>query len=105
MRSSIPTSSCMSISLPHFVTTSSRREFLARAGGGFGALALASLLSQGQSAAASMGGVNNPIAPKTPEYPAPAKSVIWCFIDGGPSHIDLFDPKPASRCRTRSSAR
>ena len=34
------------------------------------------------------------MAPKPPHFPAKAKSVIWCFIDGGPSHIDLFDPKP-----------
>ncbi len=85
----------MSTSEPHFVTTNSRREFLARAGAGFGSLALASLLSGERSAAAATQGFKNPIAPRTPEYPARAKSVIWCFIDGGPSHIDLFDPKPA----------
>ena len=43
--------------------------------------------------------------PKTPHFTPKAKSVIWLFMEGGPSHIDLFDPKPeldgspASRCR------
>jgi hypothetical protein len=79
---------------PHFTTASSRRDFLARAGAGFGALALASLLA-GEKAVAAPARFPNPIAPKPPQFPARAKSVIWCFIDGGPSHIDLFDPKPA----------
>src|SRR5262249_58188240 len=40
-------------------------------------------------------GVVNPNAPRTPHFTPKAKSVIWCFLDGGPSHVDLFDPKPA----------
>ena len=36
----------------------------------------------------------DPLAAKPPPLQATAKSVIWCFLDGGPSHIDLFDPKP-----------
>lgn len=75
----------------HFDVPTSRRDFLARVGGGFGALALLSLLNQDGLAAQA---VHNPNAPKTPHFPATAKSVIWCFLDGGPSHIDLFDPKP-----------
>jgi hypothetical protein len=43
------------------------------------------------SAAATL----NPLAPKRPHYPPKAKSVIWLFMEGGPSHVDLFDPKPA----------
>src|SRR5437870_3498454 len=65
-----------------------RREFLLRAGAGFGGLALAALASDANPQA---GGA------RTPHFAARAKNVIWCFMDGGPSHIDLFDPKPALR--------
>ena len=96
----------------HFESAQSRRDFLLRAGGGFGALALWSLMSQ-QSVAAETASSTaiNPLAAKTPPVEAKAKSVIWCFIDGGPSHIDLFDPKPSSanwpanRCPLASRAR
>jgi Protein of unknown function (DUF1501) len=81
---------------PHFESAQSRRDFLLRAGGGFGALALWSLMSrQAVSAEAVASIAVNPLAPKPPQLPAKAKSVIWCFLDGGPSHLDLFDPKPA----------
>src|SRR4051794_35076495 len=73
----------------------SRRDFLRRAGGGFGGLALASLLSRAQASPASV--PLNPLAPRPGHRPARIKSVIWCFLDGGPSHIDLFDPKPLLR--------
>jgi hypothetical protein len=84
------------ISLPvvHHEAPLSRRDFLARAGGGLGLLALYSLL-EGEAAAATPAG--NPLAPRPSHFPARAKSVIWCFLDGGPSHLDLFDPKPALR--------
>jgi hypothetical protein len=68
---------------PHRETPASRRDFLARAGGGLGLLALSSLAERDAQAAAVR-----------PHHRARAKSVIWCFLDGGPSHIDLFDPKP-----------
>ncbi|MEX2026021.1 MAG: DUF1501 domain-containing protein, partial [Pirellulaceae bacterium] len=80
--------------MPHFDQPTSRRDFLTRAGGGFGALALSSLLRRDLSAADTSADIGNPIAPRQPHFPATAKSVIWCFLDGGPSHIDLFDPKP-----------
>jgi hypothetical protein len=64
----------------------SRRDFLVRAGGGFGALAFAALKAHGAAA--------NPLAPRAPHFTARAKRVIFCFMDGGPSHLDLFDPKP-----------
>jgi len=68
----------------------SRRSFLR--GAGFGAIALASMLdSQGLLAAPSPA---DPLAPKPPHFPATAKSVIFLFMSGGPSHVDLFDPKP-----------
>ncbi len=62
-----------------------RREMLCKAGSGFGAVALSSLL-QGATA--------NPLAPKTPPGPAKAKAVIYLFMHGGASHVDTFDPKP-----------
>jgi hypothetical protein len=81
---------------PHILPVTSRREFLQRAGCGFGALAFSYLLGldglsvRANGAAASI----NPLAPKPPQFPAKAKSVIWLFMEGGPSHVDLFDPKP-----------
>jgi hypothetical protein len=65
----------------------SRREFLSKAGGGFGAAALAALMQQGSAAAASAGA-------KVPRHFGRAKSVIFCFMEGGPSHLDTFSPKP-----------
>src|SRR5260370_38820606 len=67
----------------------SRREALCRCANGFGALALSSLLA-GKSAAA----IVNPLAPRAPHFAPKAKSVIFLFMDGGPSQIDTFDPKP-----------
>jgi hypothetical protein len=80
--------------MPHVEHPTSRRDFLLRAGGGFGSLALAALLKRDIAAAEVAAASTNPIAPKAPHFPATAKNVIWCFLDGGPSHIDLFDPKP-----------
>src|SRR5262245_32612554 len=68
-----------------------RREFLARAGGGIGGLALALMLAD--EAAANPKSAD-PLAPKMPHYPAKAKRVISLFMFGGISHIDTFDPKP-----------
>jgi hypothetical protein len=71
----------------------SRREFLLRAGGGMGALALAALTggpARGHDAPAA-----NPLAPIAPHFAPRAKRVVWLFMDGGPSHLDLFDHKPA----------
>ncbi|MBI1247880.1 DUF1501 domain-containing protein [bacterium] len=74
---------------PHIEVPTSRREFLAKSGGGFGAMALAALLG-GDASAAPV----DPRAPKATQFPAKAKNVIFLFMEGGPSHIDLFDPKP-----------
>ncbi|HEX2747912.1 MAG TPA: DUF1501 domain-containing protein, partial [Verrucomicrobiales bacterium] len=71
--------------------TQSRRDFLRQAGGGFGALALAHLLGLERTHAADS---VNPGAARAAQFPAKAKSVIFLFMEGGPSHIDLFDPKP-----------
>src|ERR1051326_2249818 len=76
----------------------SRREFLSRCGCGFGALAFRHMRGlDGLLARASGPPIDplNPLAPRPPNLPARAKSVIWLFMEGGPSHLDLFDPKPA----------
>src|SRR3954462_5420893 len=75
----------------------SRRVSLTRRGGGFGSLALWSMLGRDLQARPIDSGANrvsNPLSAKSPQLAAKAKSVIWCFLDGGPSHLDLFDPKP-----------
>jgi len=70
----------------------SRRDFLRRAGCGFGLLALNSLLDHDGLLAASRPA--NPLAPKSPHFAPCARNVIFLFMSGGPSHVDLFDPKP-----------
>src|ERR1051326_360986 len=76
---------------PAFAT---RRDFLRRAGNGFGLLALTGLLGQEKLWAATTP-ATNPLAPKPPHFPAKAKSVIWLFMNGGPSQVDTWDYKPA----------
>jgi hypothetical protein len=73
-----------------------RREALTRSGMGFGALALGQLLASGQSAKAAQTAVDpiHPLAPRVAHFPAKAKHVIHLFMNGGPSHVDTFDPKP-----------
>lgn len=65
----------------------SRRELLAGTANGFGLLALAGLLGEAGAAAPQ------PAAPRT-HFAPKAKNVIFCFMDGGVSHVDTFDPKP-----------
>ena len=67
-----------------------RRDFLARCGMGMGAVGLAGLLP-----AAGATEATSPLAPKAPHFRARAKRVIHFFLNGGPSHVDTFDPKPA----------
>src|SRR6266545_3124087 len=76
----------------HVPLFSSRRDFLRLAGGGFGALALSALAAEAQGADAPRS--EDPLAPKEPQFAAKAKAVIFLFMEGGPSHVDLFDPKP-----------
>ena len=70
----------------------SRREFLWNTGSGLGALAFSSLLGESRAGAAPI--AVDPLAPKPPHFAPKVKSVIWVFMEGGPSHVDLFDPKP-----------
>ncbi len=79
---------------PHIIPVSSRREFLYKAGCGFGALAFSYLLGMDGIARGESSAVLDPFAPKKPHFAPKAKSVIWLFMEGGPSHLDLFDPKP-----------
>lgn len=72
-----------------------RRAFLQHAGGGLGAIALASLLhTDGLLHAADHAGPPRPLAPQPSHRAARARRVIYLFMHGGPSHVDLFDPKP-----------
>ncbi|MHB8523095.1 MAG: DUF1501 domain-containing protein [Limisphaerales bacterium] len=75
-----------------------RRQFLGRCGMGLGALSVASIMEtaglltpSAQASAADL----SPLGPKTPPFPAKAKRVIHLFMNGGPSHVDTFDYKPA----------
>jgi hypothetical protein len=79
-------------------TTSSllgRRDWLRHVGGGLGSVALTSLLARDGLLYAEPTAVSNPLAPRPPHFPARAKAIIYLFMHGGPSHVDIFDPKPA----------
>ncbi|MEX2212775.1 MAG: DUF1501 domain-containing protein [Phycisphaeraceae bacterium] len=80
-------------------TQGSRRDFLRRCGMGMGMLGLSSVLSQNgllvpQQALGAIA-PTNPLLPKPPHFAPKAKRVIHLFMNGGPSHIDTFDPKPS----------
>src|SRR5437588_124711 len=90
------------VMVPHHAIPLSRRDWLQRAGGGFGALALLDLItSEATAEAEAKARAGSPTTPGLKDSslvwkrPATAKSVIFLFMEGGPSHIDLFDPKPA----------
>ena len=68
-----------------------RRDFLYGMGSSLGSIALAGLLPQELAAASSAG----PLSVKKPHFPQKAKNCIFLMMEGGPSHIDTFDPKPA----------
>jgi hypothetical protein len=74
----------------------SRRELLSRMGNGFAALGLMGVLDESAFAnSVPQGAVRlNPLAPKAPMFAAKAKRVIFLFMNGGPSQVDTFDPKP-----------
>jgi hypothetical protein len=71
----------------------SRRELLCRAGMGMGAVAMSNLV--GSAMAGDDKASLNPLMPRRPHFAAKAKRVIHIFLNGGPSHVDTFDPKPA----------
>ena len=75
--------------VPHFEQPVSRRDLLSRAGAGFGSLALAGMLAE----SAQVQAAESVSAPKKPHLFPRAKSVIFLFMEGGPSQMDTFDPK------------
>src|SRR5205807_1750567 len=68
-------------------------DFLRQAGCGLGTIALASLLAE-EGRTADSAPEMNPFGPKRPHFPAKAKNVIFLYMEGAPSQLDLFDPKP-----------
>jgi hypothetical protein len=80
--------------LHDFPTPLTRRDLLRRAGAGFGMLGLAGALDAAGLLAAETPVAHTPGSPK-PHFPPKAKRVIALFMNGGPSHVDTFDPKPA----------
>ncbi len=83
---------------PHLIASAhrgfaTRRDFLSRTGSGFGALALAALL-EGEARGDSNRLPVNPLASRPGHFPGKAKSVIWLFLNGGPSQVDTWDYKP-----------
>ena len=72
--------------------TFTRRESLHRMGTGMGVLGLAGILADEGVLASSSG---TPLAPKQPHFAPRAKHIIHLFMNGGPSQVDTFDPKPA----------
>ncbi len=84
----------------HLPGAFTRRDLLFRAGSGLGGLALSCMLAQERASADSRvpspgRRFPNPLAPRIPHFPPKAKSVIFLFMVGGPSHMETFDPKPA----------
>src|SRR4051794_34134947 len=69
-----------------------RRAFLRQAGCGFASVALAAMWAEGSNAANET--IADPLAPKRPHHQPRAKNVIFLYMDGGPSQVDTFDPKP-----------
>src|ERR1700693_1361886 len=81
------------MNLDQYRRIQSRRNFFRSCAGGIGTIALANLLgSDGYGATASLD--TNPLAPRPPMFAPKAKNVIFLFMEGGPSQLDLFDPKP-----------
>src|SRR5215472_16476921 len=74
-----------------FVT---RRQFLQRAGMGFGALSLATLLGEELLGGTAGAEANANLLPRAPHFPAKAKQVVHIFAQGAPSHVNTWDPKP-----------
>ncbi len=78
----------------HFTQALSRRAMLQASAGGFGQLALAMLAARSGAADALAGSSSSPLPARSPHFVPRAKRVIFLFMWGGPSHVDLFDPKP-----------
>src|SRR6266850_8092810 len=72
-----------------------RRWFFRQCGVGLGSIALASLLDAEHALGAAKTSVTNPLSPRSPHFPPKARRVIYLFMAGAPSQLDLFDYKPA----------
>src|ERR1700756_4487845 len=72
-----------------------RRWFFRQCGVGLGSIALASLLGADRTSGAAISATANPLAPKSPHFKPKARRVIYLFMGGAPSQLDLFDYKPA----------
>ena len=81
-----------------------RREFLKRTGNGFGLLGLPSLLERGGRAGRRRAAGIRSLAAKAGHFPAKAKRCIFLFMTGGPSQMDMFDPKPLLNTARRPAA-
>src|SRR5438552_16038665 len=80
---------------PNFVT---RRWFFHQCGVGLGSMALASLLGADQAlGGAARPAAVNPLAPRRPQFAGKARRIIYLFMGGAPSQLDLFDYKPSLR--------
>ncbi len=71
-----------------------RRHFFGRCALGLGNLALASMLTEGQASPTAVPTADEPLKPRSGHHPARAKSIIYLFMAGGPSQLELFDAKP-----------
>ncbi len=80
--------------LETFTVSQTRRDFLSRCAGGIGTVALAHLMALEGRTASSRLTPTNPLAPKSPHFAPTAKNMIFLFMAGAPSQLDLFDPKP-----------
>ena len=76
--------------IPNFKNPISRRKFLTRSGMGMAGVGFPSLLAQGATPLDS----SKPLAPKPPHFAPKARHIFHIFMNGGPSHVDTFDPKP-----------
>ena len=80
--------------LLQFKHIQTRRDFFKWCAGGIGTIALHNLLELEGRAGTGLPAVN-PLTPKAPNFTPKAKNVIFLFMEGAPSHLDLYDPKPA----------
>src|SRR5437660_11522245 len=82
------------MNLFHEYLLQSRRDFLTSTASGIGMLALASLLKHDGLLAAESSAASNPLTPRAPHFAPKAKNCICIYLEGAPSQLDLFDPKP-----------
>jgi hypothetical protein len=80
--------------VPDILRSKTRRHFFSRCAMGLGGIALASLLSERELFGATPGAVDNPMSPKPPHFKPRARNIIYLFMAGGPSQLELFDYKP-----------